>query len=195
MIDKSGGKTEDFTWTLKGEIDQFRLVDPLALKGEGQVKWLPTGGWRTIWPDLKLMGYMDPSWKGIAWAPISAALAKRRVWVIEGKPKDKYYLYGRIELYIDKITYQGAWNRKFSWKGELLNTLQVLAYNPQQLTRPDGKIDFVQGSNMAFQCAENVKAGRATVAGIKSAPNAGFDGRIVFTPRIFQLDQLSRFGK
>ena len=64
------GKTEDFTWTLKDETDQFRIVDPLSLKGQGDVVWLSTGGWRTIWPDLKLMGYMDPAWKGLAWAPL-----------------------------------------------------------------------------------------------------------------------------
>jgi len=56
---------------------------------------LPGGGWRTNWPDLKFLGDMDPQWKGVAWAPVTAALAKRRVWVIEGKPKDRYYLYGR----------------------------------------------------------------------------------------------------
>ena len=121
------GKTEDFTWTLKDEVDQLRLVDPLSLKGQGELVWLPGGGWRTNWPDLKFLGYMDPQWKGVAWAPVTGALAKRRVWVIEGMPKDRYYLYGRIELYIDKVTFQGAWNRKFSWQGELLNTLQVLS--------------------------------------------------------------------
>jgi len=190
------GKTEDFTWTLKDEIDQFRLVDPLAIKDQGEVKWLETGGWRTVWPDLPLMGYMDSNWKGIAWAPISAALAKRRVWVIEGKPKDKYYLYGRIELYIDKVTYQGAWNRKFNWKGELLNTLQVLTGGPTKpVTRPDGRVDYVRVSNMAFQCAENFKANRATVAGIKSDPKGGFDYYVRFPPSTFDMTSLSRLGR
>jgi hypothetical protein len=48
---------------------------------------------------------------------------------------------------------------------------------------------------MAFQCAENVKMNRATVAGIKSAPNAGFDGRLIFDPQLFSIDRLSRWGK
>jgi hypothetical protein len=190
------GKPEDFVWKMTGEVEQLRIVDPLNLEGKSGNEWIEDGGgWRAIWPDIPFLGYMDPEWKGIAWAPASAALAKRRFYVVEGVPKDRYYLYGKLELYIDAVAFQGAWNRKFSWKGELLNSVQVLAYNPQQITRPDGKIDFVQGSNMAFQCAENVKMNRATVAGIKSAPNAGFDGRITFTPRVFQLDQLSRFGK
>jgi hypothetical protein len=190
------GKVEDFTWTLKDEIDQFRFVDPRALKGEGELAWQPTGGWRAVWPDLKIMGYMDPEWKGIAWAPLSAALAKRRVWVIEAKPKDKYYLYGRIELYVDKISYQGGWNRKFSWKGELLNTLQASTGGASKaVKRPDGRVDYMRLSNMAFQCAESVHANRATVAGIKSDPKGGFDFRVPFGPAMFDMTSLARSGK
>jgi hypothetical protein len=189
------GKPEDFSWTLKDEVDQLRLVDPISLGGEAHQYWLPEGGWRSIWPDLKFLGYMDPDWKGLAWAPISGALTKRRFWVVEGVPKDKYYLYGRIELYIDKVTFQGAWNRKFSWKGELLNTLQVMAFLPKPFTRPDGKVNYQQGSNMAFQCAENVKRNQATVAGIKSNPKGGFDSRIIFPANFFDMTSLGRFGK
>ena len=189
------GKPEDFTWTLKDEVEQLRLVDPLSLKGESEQAWLPTGGWRGTWPDLKFIGYMDPDWKGIGWAPITAALAKRRFLVVEGTPKDKYYFYGRFELYIDKETYQGAWNRKISWQGELLNTMQVMAYLPKKFTRPDGKVDYNQASNMAFQCAENIKRNQATVAGIKSSPKSNFDGRVTFGASFFDMNSLSRFGK
>jgi hypothetical protein len=189
------GKPEDFSWSLKGEADQLRLVDPLSLKGESEQAWSPIRGWRGTWPDLKFIGYMDPGWKGIAWAPATAALAKRRFWVVEGTPKDRYYLYGHFILYIDKETFQGAWNRKFSWQGELLNTLQVMAYIPKAFTRPDGKVDYNQGSNMAFQCAENIKRNQATVAGIKSNPKSGFDGRIVFPPTFFDVNSLGQHGK
>jgi hypothetical protein len=189
------GKPEDFNWTLKGEVDQLRLVDPLSLKGEADSVWLPTGGWRGIWPDLKFLGYMDPNWKGIAWAPITGALAQRRFWVVESVPKDKYYLYGRLELYIDKETFQGAWNRKFSWQGELLNTMQVMAFLSKAFTRPDGKVDYNQASNMAFQCAENIQRNQATVAGIKSSPKSGFDGRVTFSPTFFATDSLAQHGK
>src|SRR3989449_1049230 len=100
------GKPEDFTWKLVGEAEQLRLVDPLSFDGKSNSVWLPTGGWRARWPTgLKSLGYMDSDWKGVGWAPISAALAKRSFWVIEGVPKDKYYLYGKIQLYIDKETF------------------------------------------------------------------------------------------
>jgi Protein of unknown function (DUF1329) len=189
------GKPEDFTWTLKSEVEQLRLVDPLNLEGKGKSEWLPTGGWRAFWPDIHYLGYQDPDWKGVGWAPIAMALAKRHFYVVDGVPKDKYYLYGRLELYIDKTTFQGAWNRKFNWQGELLNTFQVLAYNPRAYTRPDGKVDYLQSSNMNFQCAENIKMNRATVAGQKWNPKAALDLRVPYKASFFDMNSLSRFGK
>lgn len=189
------GKPEDFTWALKGETDQLRFVDPLNLKGQHDHNWLPTGGWRVNWPDIKMLGYMDPEWKGVGWAPLSGALAKRRFYIVEGVPKDKYYLFGKLQLYIDKTTYQGAWNRKFSWQGELLNSFQVMAFLPEPSKRPDGKVDYNQGSNMAFQCVENIKRNQATVAGIKSSPKSGFDLRVPYDAAFFDVNALARFGK
>jgi hypothetical protein len=189
------GKPEDFTWKLVGEADQLRLVDPINLEGKAGNEWLPGGGWRAIWPDMPFIGYMDPDWKGIAWAPRTAGLAQRRFYVVEGVPKDRYYLFGKLELYVDKVSFQGAWNRKFDWKGELVNSFQVMGWNPQALKRPDGSIDFVQGSNQAYQTVEAVKLRRATVAGIKSSPKSNFDGRITFQHGEFDLDSLLRYGK
>ena len=190
------GKPEDFVWTLKGETDILRIVDPLNLQGKSNSLWVPTGGWRANWDEgLKIIGYQDPTWTGLAWAPRSSALAKRRAWIIEAVPKDKYYLYGRLELYIDKETYQGSWNRKFSWQGELLNTLQVMAYNLKAYTRPDGTVDYVQASNMSFNTAENVKSNRATVAGLKSDAKSALDVHVPYEPTFFDMNSLSRFGK
>lgn len=190
------GKAEDFDWTLVGESEQLRYVDPLNLAGKSDYRWQGEGkGWRTWWPDLPSVGYMDPGWKGIAWAPTAATLAKRRFWIVEGVPKDRYYLYGKLQLYIDTVAFQGAWNRKFDWKGELMNTFQVLAWMPHKVTRPDGTEDFIQGANMAFQCAESMPMRRATVAGMKTAPNAPFDSRVVFDSSLFTVDSLARFGK
>jgi hypothetical protein len=121
--------------------------------------------------------------------------SKRRFWIIEGTPRDKYYLYGKIQLYIDKITFQGAWSRKFGWKGELLAIHQVMGWNPIAFTRPNGKVDYNQGSNQAYQTIENIKLNRATVAGIKSSPRAGFIGRIKFNSSVFDVDALAKSGK
>jgi hypothetical protein len=191
------GKPEDFNWTLVGEAEMLRLVDPKSLTGETlKHAWLPNGGWRTVWPDMPVVGYQDASWTGLAWAPLQAALARRTFWVIEGVPKDKYYLFGKIQLYIDKETYQGAWNRKFGWTGELLNTLQVLAYQREELDRPDGKKEWLWASSFSFQCAENIKMNRATIGGQlpkgKDVPN---DRRVSYDPGFFDFNALQRFGK
>jgi len=190
------GKPEDFTWKFAGETEMLRLVDPRSFKGEGTQVWLPTGGWRSIWDSTPVVGFQDPQWKGVAWAPIQSALAQRPCWIIEGTPKDKYYLFGKIQLYIDKETYQGGWSRKFGWTGELLNTLQVVAYQREPLKRPDGTMENLWRSNFSYQCAENVKANRATLAGLlpkgKDVPN---DRRVHYDPSFFDSATLQRFGK
>ncbi len=191
------GKVEDFQWKLVGESDQLRITEETNLKGEAKTRWVADKAcWDTDWPDIPYIGYMDPKWKGVAWAPTGAAsLSKRRFWVIEGTPRDKYYLYGKIQLYIDKITFQGAWARKFGWKDELLAIHQVMGWNPLPFTRPDGKVDYNQGGNQAYQLVENTKLNRATIAGIKSSPKSGFYSRIKFDSGVFDVDALARMGK
>ena len=189
-------KVEDFTWKLIGQTDQLRISEETNLKGQAKNRWVDGKGWDVQWPDVPFVGYMDPAWKGIAWAPTAAAtLSKRRFWVIEGVPHDKYYLFGKVQLYIDATTYQGAWSRKFGWNGELLAIHQVMAWNALPFTRPNGKLDYNQGSNQAYQCIENIQMNRATVAGIKSSPTAGFYLRIKMNPAVFDVDALARSGK
>lgn len=190
------GKPEDFSWKLVGETEQLRIVDPLSLEGQVSSVWLPSGGWRARWPKGPIIGYEDPEWKGIGWAPRAPALAKRPMWIVEGTPKDKYYLYGKLQLFIDRETYQGAWNRKFSWNGELLNTMQVIAYGHVAQKLPDGSTEYVQGSNMSYQCAENIKMNRATIAGLLApGDDPVTDSRITFPSGHFEMQALQRRGK
>lgn len=190
------GKPEDFTWKLVGEAEMLRLVDIDSFGGTAKQIWLSGGGWRAVWPNTPVVGYQDPKWKGVAWAPLRAGLARRACWIIEAIPKDKYYLYGKIQLYVDKETYQGAWNRKFGWTGELLNTLQVLAYQKQELKRPDGRSEWLWASTMSYQCAENIKMNRATVAGLLApGKDVANDRRVHYDPGFFDSTRLQRFGK
>ncbi len=190
------GKPEDFSWKLVGEAEVLRLVDPGSFSGPATQIWLPKGGWRAIWPDAPIVGYQDRNWKGVAWAPVRAALARRPCWIIEGIPKDKYYLFGKIQLYVDKETYQGGWNRKFGWTGELLNTLQVLAYQKHELKRPDGQPEWLWASTQSFQCAENVKMNRATLGGLlPPGKDIANDRRVHYDPSFFDSTTLQRFGK
>jgi hypothetical protein len=191
------GKPEDFEWKLLQAADQLRYVDPLSLEGKYNNKWLPDGGWRVVWPDdIKVIGFQDPNWKGIAWAPIGPALARRPMWILEATPKDKYYLYGKIQLFLDRETYQGAYNRKFSWKGELLNTYYILGFTSDERVRPDGVQEKLWGSNMGYQAAENIKMNRATVSGqLAPGKDPANDRRVPYDPSFFDFSTLQRFGK
>src|SRR2546426_8460587 len=83
------GKPEDFDWKFKGEVDQFRLADPMNLDGQSSDVWIATGGWRANWPDTKFLGYMDPKWKGLSWAPITAGAREPEVLLGGGDPPGK----------------------------------------------------------------------------------------------------------
>ena len=186
------GKPEDFTWRLVGHRDALRMTDPDALAGKVVRRPLPGGGWRTPFSNNdRTFGAQVKDWKGIAWAPVAGALTKRKVWVLEAVPKDHYYLYGKIELWIDDYTYTGAWNRKFSWQGDLLNTYQVTG----PPSAPFNATERWLGSTFGYQTAENVKASRATVAGTSLPGDVAQDRRLPLAPSYFDYQTLNRFGK
>jgi len=187
------GKAEDFVWTIVGHREQLRIVDPDSIAGKVQRRPIPQGGWRTInINDKRSVGFMVEGWDGAAWAPTAGALAKRKFWVIEGVPKDKYYLYGKIELWIDDQSWQGAWNRKFSWQGELLNVYQVMGF----ATADFNATERWWGSTQGFQLSENINQERATVSGMNGrGADPANDRRLTLQPGFFDYQTLNRFGK
>ncbi len=187
------GKPEDFDWKVVGHREQLRVTDPDSLAGKVQRKALPDGGWRTVnINNERTAGFQVQGWDGVMWAPVYATLSKRKFWVLEGTPKDKYYLFGKVELWIDDHSWQGAWNRKFSWQGELLNTYQVIGF----ATADFNEHERWWGSTMGWQLSENIKADRATCSGQSAdgddPPN---DRRVPLEPSYFDYQTLSRFGK
>jgi hypothetical protein len=185
------GKPEDFTWKLVGRREQLRIVDAGSIADRQVQRPLPGGGWRTTTNRDQSVGYMVKGWKGAPWAPTGAALARRRFWVVEGVPKDKYYL-SAVQLWIDDVTWQGAWSRKFSWQDELLNVFEVTGF-------ATGAFDDDErwwGSTMNVQISENIRADQATVTGLdapgQDPPN---DRRISLDPSFFDYQALNRFGK
>jgi hypothetical protein len=190
------GKPEDFVWKLVGQKDQLVFADPYRLANECQSTALDGGGWQTAFKDVPMSGFQHPTWKGSPWAPVSHALLKRRVWVVEGTPKDRYYLYGTIQLHIDAASFQGSWNRKFSWKGELLNTFQTSGTGPNR--SPDGGKHFFSsgpGGCAMAQIAENVKLNRATVSAVDPKTKPVNWSAIPIEPSYFDHATLTRFGK
>ena len=49
---------------------------------------------------------------------------------------------------------------------------QVLSWNPIPFTRPNGKVDYNEGSNQAYQCIENLKLNRATPTSSSIPPSS-----------------------
>ena len=189
------GKPEDFTWELVGKRDALRVVDPQSVAGPLKPEPAPGGGWTTLVNDNpKMVGFEDKTWTGLSWAPISAGLARRPVWVIRGRPKDRYYLYGSLELWIDAVTWDGAWNRKFDWKGELVHAYQTMA-RVNHAAGPENDPEYINVSTQVWACAENFKLKRATLGGMRARPGAAFVGRAPVSSDLFASQRLVQYGK
>lgn len=186
------GKPEDFEWKLIGKRDALRIVDPNSVAGTVPVLPGPKGGFMALTFDNPVMaGYEDKNWTGISWAPVSAGLAKRPVWVVEGTPKDRYYLYGKLQLSIDAETWDGAWNIKSSWQGDTVHSYQTMA----RINQPAGDGESIFASTQVWACAENFKMNRATLGGMRANPKAPFVRRIQIDSNIFDSQALARYGK
>jgi hypothetical protein len=186
------GKPEDFAWKLIGKREALRVVDPNSVKGDLKVPRAPGGGFDVLThSDEPMVGFEDPNWTGIAWAPIRAGLAKRLVWIVEGTPKDRYYLYGKIQLWIDAETWDGSWNIKYNWQGDVVHSYQTMARVNQEAE--DGEV--MPASTMVWACAENFKMNRATLGGMRANPKAPFVRRPPMDPNIFDAQALARYGK
>jgi hypothetical protein len=191
------GKPEDFTFKLIGKREGLRIVDPVSVAHPIEVQ--PAGGKEGGWIALtydnpKMAGFQDPDWKGLAWAPIGAGLAKRPFWVVEAVPKDKYYLYGKLELWIDAETWDGSWNRKYTWTGELVQNYGVMA-RVNQPAGPEDAREWLPASTRVWACAENLKMNRATLGGMRANPKAAFIRRLNTDQNIFDPQALTRYGK
>jgi len=190
------GKPEDFTWKLVGLREGLRYADPKTI--EGYLPFTPgkSGGWSIVTdPEAPTIGYRTPAWKGLAWAPADPVLIKRKMWVVEGVPKDKYYLYGKLELWADTESWIGAWNRKYGWDGQLLATYQISTTrnNP---AGPQQNPEWLWNGILAYQCVEDLKHNRASCAGsTRPFPGAEMARRVQLNPAMFESTALQRFGK
>jgi hypothetical protein len=184
------GKPEDFEWKLVGGRDALVLADPASLAGKVKRTPRPDGGYEDEWPtDQTVVGYQDPRWTGLAWAPVAPVLVKRKVWIVEAKPRDPYYLFARIELAIDQETFQGVWSRKFDAQGALLRSLMFLTGAPQTVEAGGEKV-LLPATSMGYVLAENLKQDRATVAGTVPPGKSVHARRVSLDPGLFALERL-----
>jgi hypothetical protein len=185
-------KPEDFTYRLLGREDQLVLIDPYSVRGEAELVAVPGGGWRTIWKEAPRIGADDPSWDGLPWAPVSAVLARRPVWILEAVPKDPGYLYGRIVLRMDAETYHGSWASKYDRADVLMGSYQV---STGAYYSPDGR-SWISAGGIAVQTAENLAYKRATVVLFPPrSPDNPADWRVTTSAEQFTPDVLVRLGR
>lgn len=191
------GKIEDFTWKLVGQRETLAYADPATL-GEAMpppVAW-KEGGWEIPpeSPKSPAHGYRTPGWTGLAWAPTDPVFIKRKVWVIQGEPHDRYYLYGKIELWIDQESWSGVYNRKYAWDGELLQNYAVTLIR-NHVAGPPGAQEWLWYGPTAYFCVEALKHNRASCAGPRPHAGAPSVRRVPLNPKLFESATLSRFGK
>jgi len=187
-------KPEDFTWKLIGEGEQlFQFDKPAVLENAENLKPLPNGGWHSVYADGPVFNYEKPDFDAkteLAWAPVSDryVLVKRPVWIVEGTPKDRYYLYGKIILRLDKENFggSGSYASKYDWQGNLLNSYLPGARGAYH----EKGGDYRTYSTSVFTMAQNWKLNRATV----SEPLKGgrSDTLIQFKDQQFETDMLAR---
>jgi len=186
------GKPEDFDWKLVGEGEMLQLMDRAALiDKECSVTPLPAGGFQGKDGLLPRFAYQTKDFSGFAWRPLQSefVLVKRPVWIVEGVPKDKYYLYGKIALRFDKETWRGTYNSKYDWQGQILNS-----YMPVFGPFFDVAGEWRSSAKSGFTMAQNWKLDRATVSfADPKAPTQ--QSRITFPEGFFNVDQLNRQGK
>jgi hypothetical protein len=186
------GKPEDFEWKLVGEGEMLQLMDKASLiDKECDVTPLPSGGFQGRDGLLPRFGYQEKDFTGFAWRPLQSqfVLVKRPVWIVEGTPKDRYYLYGKIALRFDKEAWRGTYNSKYDWQGQILNS-----YMPVFGPFYDVAGEWRSSAKSGFTMAQNWKLDRATVS--FADPKAPVQqSRITFPEGFFNVDQLNRQGK
>jgi len=191
------GKASNFDFKLAGEGQMLCPADPLSMQGIYPKRIASPqypGAWRDYTrPDMHGSGFSKPGWKGVPWAPADQALVLRPVWIVELTPKDRYYLYGKIELTIDKETWEGCYNRKWSWQGELLHDY-VSNHNlrlPQK--NADGSTEYFDAGLVIYRSGINFKLDRAT--NVNFPPDVFIDRQVKFPANWFDYQSLNRFGK
>ena len=192
------GKPEDFTWKLAGQGEELFLLDKGAVvEGKEDIRPLPKGGWRAVYPSTPRFNYELASAKTdrtlLPWAPVGDrfVLVRRPVWIVELTPKDKYYLYGKVVLRFDKETWYGCYASKYDWQGNVLNS--YLPLHGAWFKKGD---DYRPYSAGEFQLSQNWKLDRATVSrSYADDPSVAADSLIPIAGDQFDVGALAKSGR
>ena len=191
------GKPEDFTWKVVGEGDMLCLRDRAAVvEGRQDIRKLPEGGWRAVYPPKPRFGWQAHNDKLVSWAPLPerTVLVREHVYRIEAVPRDTYYLYGKIALRLEKGTFRGCYNSKSDWRSTVLNTYTPLrgAYFKME----DGKGPWREYNEAQFTMAQNWKLDRATVSYARTDdPSNAADSLITIDAKRFDYQSMVEYGR
>jgi hypothetical protein len=99
------------------------------------------GAWQTtadVTPSV--YGFQTEGWQGAPWAPVELFWVKRRVVVIEAVSKDRYYNYGKQEMWYDPVARFPKYKIIYDRAGDYWKTMYVgfSAYGSS-----DGKMKFM----------------------------------------------------
>lgn len=186
------GKPEDFEWKLVGEGEVLAMYDRKSvLEGVHAVRALPEGGFMGTDPLTPRFAYQLPESRGLPWRPLdnSVILIRRPVWIVEGIPKDKYYLYGKLVLRFDKESWRGTYNSKYSWTGEIVNSYLPLVGRYFLIGEDWRNFAWAQ-----FTLSQNWKMNRATTS-LPDERNPSNKTRIAPEPGTFSVNALMQRGK
>ncbi len=135
------GKVSSVEWKptkTKTALVPFLDEQPQALVRNERGEWMSTSSIKPV-----IYGYQKEDWQGAPWAPTNLVWAKRKVLILEMKPKDPYYNYGTQYLWMDAevpfmVFYKIIQDRATDyWK-----TIMLTASG---FDGPDKKMRFVQG--------------------------------------------------
>ncbi|MBU1052632.1 MAG: DUF1329 domain-containing protein [Proteobacteria bacterium] len=131
-----GGKDRTMKWTYIGEKTILvGFTSPNIVPAQD----LPDGMISRVFPFTGKhinLGFQDPKWKGISWAPINLTYVPRKVWVVEQMPKDPYYNWGLHVNYIDQETNVIWFKEVFEQSGDFRTWFSIVAHYSET---PSGK--------------------------------------------------------
>ena len=97
------GKVAAFDWKL---LRKQEAIVPWYDRDPVRVVENEAGEWETTRNVKKAVyGYEKEGWQGAPWAPTNLAWVKRPVYIIEMRPKDRYYNYGMQVMWLDAETF------------------------------------------------------------------------------------------
>jgi hypothetical protein len=185
-------KPEDFTYKLVGHKDELMSFSPQSLDGSIKFHQAADGqGW-TFETPLASYGFRQPGWSGLPWCPLESHLVARPTWFIEATPKDRYYLFGKIKIGIDRETYKVSNVVKYDWKGQPVGVFnRAIAYGQA----PNGyRYVQITGGGQGGSFSENLKYNRATTGeALPGASDNEVDAAIDVAE--FQPERLVQLGR